>query len=132
MASQQKPIDFLAEENELYDLCTGPNAAVYKWFDLIRVEFSSDETQKTATVQFGKLAEDTTVPIALAKQIRTYVKTQKKAIRENPRGFTPEEGRQKIFWLLTMFVEHGIFADHGMGKFQTYTTFVYCQTREDD
>ena len=132
MSNHQKPIDFIGEENELYDTCSISNAAVYKWFDMIRVEFSSDESQKTATVYFGKMLEDTVVPKDIAKQIRSYVKEQKKAIRENPRGFTAEEGRKKVFWLLTMFIEHGVFVDHGIGKLQTYASFIYCQTHEDD
>ena len=132
MSNNQKPIDFVGEENELYDTCSVSNAAVYKWFDMICVEFSSDESQKTATVHFGKMLEDTSVPKEIAKQIRSYVKEQKKAIRENPRGFTSEEGRKKVFWLLTMFIEHGVFADHGLGKLQTYTSFTYCQTHEED
>ena len=129
MASQQVPIDFQAEENELYDICTTANVAVYKWFDLIKVDLP--EGSPTATVHFGKSFEDDEVPKEVAKQIRTYVKEQKRTIRENPRGFSAEEGRQKIFWLLTMFLEHGIFP-RCIGKIETYATFVYCQTREDE
>jgi hypothetical protein len=96
------------------------------------VEFSSDESQKTAAVYFGKMLEDTEVSKDIAKQIRSYVKEQKRAIRENPRGFTSEEGRKRVFWLLTMCIEQGVFADHGIGKLQTYTSFIYCQTHEED
>jgi hypothetical protein len=128
MASQQSPIDFQAEENELYDICTTANVAVYKWFDLIRVELGDGPT---ATVYFGKSFEDDEVPKEVAKQIRSYVKEQKRAIRENPRGFSPEEGRRKIFWLLTMFLQHGILTKN-IGKIETYATFVYCQTKDDE
>jgi len=128
MTSQQAPIDFQAEENELYDICTTANVAVYKWFDLIKVELGEGPM---ATVHFGKSFEDDEVPKEVAKQIRTYVKEQKRAIRENPRGFSSEEGRRKIYWLLTMLLEHGVFP-RCIGKIQTYATFVYCQTREDE
>jgi len=129
MASQQLAIDFQAEENELYDLCTTANVAVYKWFDLIKVDLG--EGSPTATVYFGQAFQDDQVSKEVAKQIRSYVKDQKRAIRENPRGFAPEEGRRKIFWLLTMFLQHGIFP-RCIGKIETYATFVYCQTREDE
>ena len=121
--------EFQAEETELYDLCTSATVAVYKWFDLIKVELP--EGSQTATVHFGKSFEDDQVPKEVAKEIRAYVKEQKRTIRENPRGFGPEEGRRKIFWLLTMFLQHGVFAGCGIGKIETYTTFVYCQTHED-
>jgi hypothetical protein len=124
------PVDFRAEETELYDFCTVSNAAVYKFFDMIRVELG-DEKQPNATVHFGKIYEDDEVPREIAKQIRSYVKEQKRAIRDNPRGFSPEEGRQKVFWILTMFLQHGIFP-HVIGKIQTYVVFVYSQTKEDE
>jgi hypothetical protein len=129
MSSQQPPIDFQAEETELYELCTTSNAAVYKWFDLIKVDLQ--EGSLKASVYFGKAFEDDEVPKEVAKQIRSYVKDQKRAIRENPRGFSPEEGRRKIFWLLTMFLQHGVFP-RCIGKIETYATFVYCQTKEDE
>jgi len=132
MASQQKPVEFQAEENELYTICAPHNVAVYKWFDMIRIELSNDDSQKLATVHFGKTYEDGEVPISIAKQIRSYVKEQKRQIRDNPRGYTSEEGRQRIFWLLTMFLEHGVFTGCGIGKIQTYTMFVFSQTREDE
>ena len=129
MASQQSPIDFQAEETELYDICTTSNVAVYKWFDLIKVDLQ--EGSPTATVCFGQAFQDDQVSKEVAKQIRSYVKEQKRAIRENPRGFSPEEGRRKIFWLLTMFLQHGVFPKC-IGKIETYATFAYCQTREDE
>ena len=125
-----KPIDFKAEEAELYDNCSPSSVALYKFFDLIRVEFG-DESQKMATVCFGETYEDNEVPKEVAKQIRSYVKEQKRAIRENPRGFVPEEGRQRVFWILTKFVEHGVFS-FCLGKIQHYMAFVFSQTKEDE
>jgi len=127
--TNQKPVDFAAEEEELYSLCSGPVAAIYKFFDMFRVELG-DESQKLATIHFGKSFHDDEVPKELAKQVRSYVKEQKRSLRENPIGYDPQEGRRKLFWLLTMLLEHGIFT-HVMGKIQTYATFIYCQTKDD-
>ncbi len=123
-------IDFRAEETELYDICTRANAAIFKFFDMIRVEFS-DEEQHTAIVRFGKSYEDDDVPVLIAKQIRSYVKDQKKAIRDNPIGFTAEEGRQKIFWIISMFIQHGVFSPSVQNKIMTYGSFVFHETKED-
>jgi len=122
------PIDFVAEETELYSTCTHANVEIYKWFSMFQVECNKDASK--ATVRFGKLCEDTEVPIEVAIEVKKYVKEQRRAIRTNPKGYTPQEGRQKIFWLLTMFIQHGVFADAGFGKVQLYATFVYCQTEE--
>jgi hypothetical protein len=128
--ANQVQVDFKAEENELYDICTASSVAIYKCFDMFRVEMG-DEKQSLATVYFGKAYEDDEVPKEVAKQVRSYVKEQKKAIRENPRGYSPEEGRQKLFWLLTMCIQHGVLADY-IGRIQTYMTFVFDQTKEYD
>ena len=123
-------IHFQGEESELYSICSPSNVAVYKCLDLIRVELPDDKGT-FAKVMFGKSFEDDEVPKEVAKQIRSYVKEQKRAIRENPRGFSPEEGRQKLFWILTMFHQHGTFS-FAIGKIQTYFAFVFSQTKEDE
>jgi hypothetical protein len=127
---QQKPIDFAGEEQELYSICSAPVVALYKFFDMFRVELG-DDSQKLATVYFGKSFEDDEVPKELAKQIRFYVKEQKRELRANPIGYDPQEGRKKVFWLMTMLLEHGLFS-HVIGKLQVYATFVYCQTKDDE
>jgi hypothetical protein len=124
-------VDIRAEETGLYDVCTRSSAAIFKFFDMFRVEFG-DEKATTATVYFGKSYEDDEVPVALAKQIRSYAREQKKAIRDNPHGFTGEEGRQKIFWLISMLIQHGVFSSSAQSKIMTYGSFVFHETKEDD
>jgi len=124
----QTPLDIAAEEQELYSICSGPVVALYKFFDMVHVDLG-DEHEQFATISFGKSFEDSEVPKELAKQIRTYVKEQKRELRANPFGYDPQTGRQKVFWLLTMFLEHGLF-NRVIGKLQTYMTFIYCQTQD--
>lgn len=124
-------VDFRAEETGLYDVCTRSSAAIFKFFDMFRVEFG-DEKATTATVYFGKSYEDDEVPVAIAKQIRSYTREQKKVIRDNPHGFTGEEGRQKIFWLISMIIQHGVFSSSAQSKIMTYGSFVFHETKEDD
>jgi hypothetical protein len=126
-----EPVDFRVEETTLYDVCTRSSAAIFKFFDMFRVEFG-DEKAATATVQFGKSYEDDEVPTVLAKQIRSYAREQKKAIRDNPHGYTAEEGRQKIFWLISMLLQHGIFSPSEQNKIMTYGSFVFHETKEED
>lgn len=129
MANQE--VDFRSEEAGLYDVCTRSSAAVFKFFDMFRVEFG-DEKATTATVCFGKSYEDDEVPVALAKQIRSYTREQKKTIRDNPRGFTGEEGRQKIFWLISMIIQHGVFSPSEQNRIMTYGSFVFHETKEEE
>jgi hypothetical protein len=124
-------VDFRAEETGLYDVCTRSSAAIFKFFDMFRVEFG-DEKASVATVYFGKSYEDDEVPVTLAKQIRSYAREQKKAIRDNPHGFTGEEGRQKIFWLISMLIQHGVFSSSAQSKIMTYGSFVFHETKEDE
>lgn len=130
MSQQQQQTDIRTEESILYDICTRQAAAIFKFFDMIRIELGDDKAQ-TATVRFGKSYEDEEVPVALAKQIRSYVKDQKREIRDNPRAYTAEEGRQKIFWIISMFLEHGIFSPSHQSKIMTYASFVFHETKED-
>jgi hypothetical protein len=127
MSQQQQPTDIRTEETILYDTCTRQAAAIFKFFDMIRVELG----EETATVRFGKSYEDEEVPVPLAKQIRSYVKDQKREIRDNPRAYTADEGRQKIFWILSMFLEHGVFSPSHQSKIMTYASFVFHETKED-
>ena len=126
--SQQQKIDFTGEMNELYEACSGSVVAIYKFYDMIHVELG-DDTSTFATVSFGKMFEDDEVSKEVAKQIRSYVKDQKRELRQNPLGYEAEEGRKKLFWLLTMFYQHGVFS-HVIGKLQVYLTFVFQQIEE--
>lgn len=123
------PVDIKSEETELYATCSRQSAAIYKFFTMIQVEFPEDK--KMATIKFGKSFEDDEVDPVLAKQIRSYLKDQRKAVHANPKGYSITEGRQKIFWLITMFIEHGIFSASEQSKIMTYGSFVFHETREE-
>jgi hypothetical protein len=124
-------VDFTAEENEMYDALPRAAVAVYKFFDLFKVD-ASDEKAALVTVSFGKAYVDDEVPRDIAKQVRSYVKDQKRAIRQSAHGFSAEEGRRKIYWLLTMLLQHGVFSDSGIGRIQTYAQFVFHETKEEE
>lgn len=128
---KQQPPDFVAEENEFYDNLPRAAVAVYKFFDLFKVD-ASDEKSSTVTVTFGKAYVDEEVPRDVGKQIRHYVKEQKRAIRQAAHGYTAEEGRRKIYWLLTMLLQYGVFSDSGIGRIQTYAQFVFHETKEEE
>jgi hypothetical protein len=130
--SNQPPLDFRLEEETAYELFNRAAVAIYKFFDMFRVEISEDKSSQSATVWFGKSYEDDEVPVLVAKQVRAYVKDQKRAIRENPMGYDGAEGRRKIFWLLTMIQEHGIFSPSHQGKIMTYAQYVFHETKEED
>lgn len=127
----QLPPDFAAEENEAYDALPRAAVAIYKFFDLFKVDMS-DEKATTVTVNFGKAYVDEEVSRDVAKQIRSYVKEQKRAIRQAAHGYSAEEGRRRIFWLLTMLLQYGVFSDSGIGRIQTYAQFVFHETKEEE
>lgn len=131
MSQQQQQTDIRTEETILYDTCPRHAAAIFKFFDMIRIE-TGDEKAQTATIRFGKSYEDEEVPVSLARQIRSYVKDQKRKIRDAPHAYTAEEGRQKIFWILSMFIEHGVFSPSEQSKIMTYGSFVFHETKEDE
>lgn len=122
-------IDIKSEEAELYKTCGRYVAAIYKFFTMIHVEFPED--QKTATIKFGKSYEDDEVDPDIAKQIRSYLKNQKKAIHANPKGYSASQGRQKIFWLITTFIEQGIFSPSEQAKIMTYGSYVFHESKEE-
>ncbi len=123
-----QPLDFCIEEETVYETFNRAAAAIYKFFDMVRVEISDNQ----ATVSFGKSYEDDEVPVQIAKQVRTFVKEQKRKIRENPLGYDAAEGRRKLFWLLTMFEEHGIFSPSHQTKIMFYAQFVFHESKEDE
>jgi hypothetical protein len=130
--SNQAPLDFRLEEETVYETFNRGAAALYKFFDMFRVELSEDRSAQYATLWFGKSYEDDEVPIPVAKQLRSYVKDQKRALRENPMGYDVAEGRQKAFWLLTMIQEHGLFSPSHQSKIMFYAQFVFHETKEEE
>jgi hypothetical protein len=65
------PLDFCLEEETVYETFNRAAAAIYKFFDMVRVELGDGQQ---ATVSFGKSYEDDEVPNQVAKQVRAFVK----------------------------------------------------------
>lgn len=129
--SNQVPLDFRLEEETLYETFNRGAGALYKFFDMFRVELPEDR-QQLATVHFGKSYEDDEVDLPVAKQLRSYLKDQKRFIRENPMGYDVAEGRRKAFWLITMIQEHGIFSPSHQSKIMIFAQFVFHETKEEE
>ena len=130
--SNQPQLDFRLEEEALYETFNRAAAALYKFFDMFRVEIPEDKSSHSATAHFGKSYEDDAVPIPIAKQLRSYVKDQKRALRENPMGYDASDGRRKAFWLITMLEEHGIFSPSHQSKIMIYAQFIFHETKEEE
>lgn len=122
-------LDFIGEERDVWENCSTAAGATFKFFDQIRVEFG-DDSSPYASVHFGKSYEDDCVEREIAKQVRAYVKEQKRWIRENAKGADPEELRKKVFWMITMLLEHGIFSPSHQSKIQIYAQFVWDSTKD--
>lgn len=128
--SASAPLDFCLEEETVYETFNRAAAAIYKFFEMFRVELS--DSGGPATVYFGKSYEDDEVPAPIAKQVRAFVKEQKRKIRENPLGYDASEGRRKLFWLITMMEEHGVFSPAQQSKIMFYAQFVFHESKEED
>lgn len=127
--SAVKPLNFFQEEESMYETFNRAAAAFYKFFNLIYVEIGDGDE---ATVSFGNSYEDDEVPVEVAKQIRSFVKAQMRKIRENPLGYDASEGRRKLFWLITIFEEYGIFSPAYQSKIMMYAQLVLNESKEDE
>ena len=131
--STEAPVDFAAEEEALYELCNRGAVAVYKFFELFTVKLpDTNDPSAMATVSFGKTIEDDEVDRVVAKQVRSYVKEMKRAIRASPKDYSGKEGRRKIYWFLTMLFQHGVFAANQQSKIMTYAQFVFHESKEEE
>ena len=124
-----QPINISQEEADLYEACARGPAALFRFFDMFSFVLSD---AANATIHFGKSCEDEEVPKELAKQLRAFCKDQKRAIRENPRHYSVSEGRKKMFWLISLLLQHGIFSAKEQSKVTLFATFVHAETREDE
>lgn len=126
----QNEVNFLDEERDYYSTFTRAAAAGYRFFNMFRVELGDGTPY--STVAFGKSYEDDEVERAVAKQLKLYIKEQKKLLRENPKGFSATEIQKKIFTVLSALIEHAVFCPSQQSKIMTYASFAYTETKEDE
>jgi hypothetical protein len=116
MADTEVP-DFIAEEQDTYGKMSRAAAAAYKFFTLFRFEdISSGDSDATtsstqsATIWFGKQT-CAKVPTPLAKQVQKYCKEMRRFIRSCPQTNSAAASilQRKVFWFMTMLLEHGVF-----------------------
>jgi hypothetical protein len=124
----QEELDFVGEEKELYTKCSREAAVTFKFFSLFKVETSKDSD--TATVYFGEGCIDRNVSIPVGKEIKSYVKTVKKMIIDNPKGIHQAILRRKMFWLVTKLLEHGVFGPQ-FARINNYLFYVWDETKDD-
>jgi hypothetical protein len=102
--------DFMAEEADLYGKMSRAAVAAWKFFSMFRVEIDEANPAAPATVFFGKDINNK-VQITLAKQVQKYCKEMRRLIRSCPRGGSAAASilQRKIYWFMTMALEHGVF-----------------------
>lgn len=122
-------LDIAQEESDLYGACARGPAALFRFFDMFSFVLTD---AATATIHFGKSYEDDEAPKELAKQLRAFCKDQKRAIRENPREYSVAEGRKKMFWMVNLLIQHGIFLPKDQSKIMMFATFIFAETKEEN
>ena len=112
MSDTEAP-DFIAEEQDTYGKMSRAAAAAYKFFTLFRFEDigGGEDSQPThVMVWFGKQT-CAKVPAPLAKQVQKYCKEMRRFIRSCPQTNSAAASilQRKVFWFMTMLLEHGVF-----------------------
>jgi hypothetical protein len=128
MTDDQRNGDFAAEEKELYEMCSREAAVTLKFFSLFKVETSKDSS--LATVYFGDGCIDRDIELDIAKQIKSYIKSVKKMIIENPKGLHQGLLRRKMFWFVTKLLEHGVFGNQ-FARINNYLFYAWDETKDD-
>lgn len=111
--SDTEATDFIAEEQDVYGKMSRAAAAAWKFFSLFRFEdvpSDSDAPSQHTIVWFGKQT-CAKVPVPLAKQVQKYCKEVRRVIRSCPQTNSTAASilQRKVFWFMTMLLEHGVF-----------------------
>lgn len=130
-AAADMDFNILEEEKEAYEILSRGGVAIYEFFSKWQVVADTDDSE-FATIKFGKSYCDLKVNKEVAKQIRIYIKSQKTEIRREGKDYNISKGKQKVFWLISKCIQHGIFNERELGKIQVYATLVFCECVEEE
>lgn len=88
----------------------------YKFINMFRIEIDEDK----GTIFFGKSAEDDDLDVEFAAKLRTWLKDQKRWIRDVKHKASAAICKRRMWFLLSKFIDEGIFATHELGKIMYY------------
>jgi hypothetical protein len=103
----------LQEEYDDYFNGLGPIATgFYTFIHSFRIILEGEN----ATLYFGKSAEDGDLDVAFATRLRVWLKEQKKWIRSEQTNASLQACKQRMWFLVSRFIEEGIFTSSQLGK----------------
>lgn len=130
LTMSKRPVgDFIQEEKELYEVCSPSVVALYTFFDMFSFTFTDSDY---ATISFGDSYEDDEVSKEVAKQCKAYIKEQKRTLREKSKSLSVSFLRNRLFWMISMILRHGVFSDKNQGKLLGYAGLVVRQIEQED
>ena len=88
----------------------------YKFINSFRIEIDDDK----GTIFFGKSAEDDDLDVEFAAKLRTLLKDQKRWIRDVKHKAPMAICKRRMWFLLSKFIDEGIFATNELGKIMYY------------
>ena len=109
-------------------MCSREAAVTFKFFSLFKVD--TNKGTDTASVYFGEGCVDRNISVEVAKEIKSYVKSVKKMILDNPKGLHQAVLRRKMFWFVTKLLEHGVFGNQ-FARINNYLFYAWDETKDD-
>ena len=107
----------LQEEYDDFFGGLGPvGTGFYKFINSFRIEIEGD----SATIYFGKSAEDDELDTEFAAELRTWLKDQKKWVRAEQKKVDLVICKRRMWFLVTKFIDEGIFSCAELGKVMYY------------
>ena len=110
--------------SSLQDECDSPfsdlgfvGATYLKFISLFQTDEYEDETM---SISFGKHIEDSEVDVDLAKNIRTWLKEQKRWIRDVGKKASPDLCIRRMWFIVSKCIEQGIFTTAEQGNIIRY------------
>jgi AAA+ ATPase superfamily predicted ATPase len=88
----------------------------YKFINSFRIEIEDDK----ATIFFGKSAEDNELDVDFAARLRTWLKDQKRWIRDMKNKAPLSICKRRMWFLMSKFIDEGIFTTGELGKIMYY------------
>ena len=82
--------------------------------------FSIEINEGAATIFFGKSAEDSELDVAFASRLRTWLKEQKRWVRDMKNKAPLAICKRRMWFLVSKFIDEGIFTTGELGKIMYY------------